>query len=74
MIGDGVTKNTNSWTHPYGSSNERPTKANQAYKVNIPGILDDHVRLWTDEIPWEACPSLESFGQGRVVLDSLVRP
>ena len=40
----------------------------------IPSILNDHVRLWTDEIPWEACPSLESFGQGRAVLDSLVRP
>ena len=39
----------------------------------VPSVLVDLVRLWTDEIPWEACPSLESFGQGRAVLDSLVR-
>ena len=50
------------------------TKHNQAYEVIIPSVLDDHVCLWTDEIPWEACPSLESFGQGRAVLNSLVRP
>ena len=50
------------------------TKHNHTYEVIIPSVLDDHVRLWTDEIPWEACPSLESFGQGRAVLDSLIRP
>jgi len=47
---DGVTKNTNSWTRPYGSSIERPTRVNQAHEVIVPSVLDDLVRPWTDEV------------------------
>ena len=55
----------------------RPTKdrlGRTKHEVIVPSVLDDLVRLWMDKVPWEACPSLESFGQGRVVLDSLVHP
>ena len=46
-----LSKSTNSYTRPYGSSIERPIRMNQIYQLIIPGILDNLSRLWTDEVP-----------------------
>ena len=46
-----LSKSTNSQTHPYGSSIERPIRTNQIYQLIIPGVLDNLARLWTDEVP-----------------------
>ena len=46
-----LSKSTNSYTRPYGSSIERPIRTSQIYQLIIPGVLDNLVRLWTDEVP-----------------------
>ena len=45
-------KSSNSITRPYVSSNERQAMINQISKVNVPSVLANLVRLWTDNTSW----------------------
>ena len=46
-----LSKSTNSYTRPYGSSIERPIRTSQIYQLIIPDVLDKFVRPQTDKVP-----------------------
>ena len=45
-------KTSNSITRPYVSSNKRQATINEIGEVNVPSVLANLVRLWTDNTSW----------------------
>ena len=58
-------KSSNSITRPYVSSNERQAMINQIGEVNVPSVLANLVRLWTDNTSWNLTHHLSRASRPR---------